>query len=79
VTLSTAVHDVAAVPIIVRRSAGTRPAATTPKETFRREVFIANTHDYILCFSSGRVYWLKVYESQGSRRLRGQPIVNLVR
>jgi DNA gyrase subunit A len=42
-------------------------------------MFVANTHDYILCFSSrGRVYWLKVYEvPQGSRISRGKPIVNL--
>ena len=43
------------------------------------QLFIANTHDYILCFSNrGRVYWLKVYEvPQGSRDSRGKPIVNL--
>jgi DNA gyrase subunit A len=42
-------------------------------------LFIANTHDYILCFSNrGRVYWLKVYEvPQGSRNARGRPIVNM--
>ncbi|MGQ0443330.1 MAG: DNA gyrase C-terminal beta-propeller domain-containing protein, partial [Methylophilaceae bacterium] len=42
-------------------------------------VVVANTHDYILCFSSlGQVYWLKVYEvPQGSRISRGKPIVNL--
>jgi DNA gyrase subunit A len=40
---------------------------------------MANTHDYILCFSNrGRCYWLKVYEApQGSRASRGKPIVNL--
>ena len=43
-------------------------------------MFIANTHDYILCFSNrGRIYWLKVYEvPQGGRASRGKPIVNLV-
>jgi DNA gyrase subunit A len=43
-------------------------------------MFIANTHDFILCFSNrGRVYWLKVYNvPQGSRASRGKPIVNLV-
>ncbi|MEI6001752.1 DNA gyrase subunit A [Paraburkholderia bengalensis] len=42
-------------------------------------LFIANTHDHILCFSNrGRVYWLKVYEvPQGSRNSRGRPIVNM--
>ncbi|MEK6735704.1 MAG: DNA gyrase C-terminal beta-propeller domain-containing protein, partial [Pseudomonadota bacterium] len=43
-------------------------------------LFIANTHDYILCFSSlGRVYWIKVYEvPQGGRLSSGKPIINLV-
>src|SRR5690349_24348204 len=43
-------------------------------------MFIANTHDYILCFSNrGRVYWLKVYNvPQGQRQSRGKPIVNLL-
>ena len=42
-------------------------------------LFIANTHDHILCFSNrGRVYWIKVYEvPQGSRNSRGRPIVNM--
>ncbi|WP_322009964.1 DNA gyrase subunit A [Paraburkholderia sp. J12] len=42
-------------------------------------LFIANTHDHILCFSNrGRVYWVKVYEvPQGSRNSRGRPIVNM--
>ena len=43
------------------------------------QLFIANTHDYILCFSDrGRVYWLKVWEvPQGSRTSKGRPIVNM--
>ncbi|MDR5780057.1 DNA gyrase subunit A [Caballeronia sp. LZ065] len=42
-------------------------------------LFIANTHDHMLCFSNrGRVYWIKVYEvPQGSRNSRGRPIVNM--
>jgi DNA gyrase subunit A len=42
-------------------------------------VFIAHTHDFILCFSSrGQVYWLKGYEvPAGTRASRGRPIVNL--
>ncbi|WP_250472800.1 DNA gyrase subunit A [Caballeronia sp. GAFFF1] len=42
-------------------------------------LFIANTHDHMLCFSNrGRVYWVKVYEvPQGSRNSRGRPIVNM--
>ncbi|OZI61534.1 DNA gyrase subunit A [Bordetella genomosp. 11] len=43
------------------------------------QLFIANTHDYLLCFSNrGRVYWLKVWEvPQGTRTSRGKPIVNM--
>jgi DNA gyrase subunit A len=43
------------------------------------QLFIANTHDFLLCFSDrGRVYWLKVWEvPQGSRNSRGRPIVNM--
>ncbi|MFP5461842.1 MAG: DNA gyrase subunit A [Gammaproteobacteria bacterium] len=43
------------------------------------QLFIANTHDFLLCFSNrGRVYWLKVWEApQGTRGSRGKPIVNL--
>ena len=57
-----------------------RQATTTKEDDFVEKLFIANTHDYILCFSNrGRVYWLKVYEvPQGSRASRGKPIVNLV-
>ncbi len=55
-------------------------ATATKEDDFVDRMFIANTHDYILCFSnSGRVYWLKVYNvPQGSRTSRGKPIVNLV-
>jgi DNA gyrase subunit A len=49
------------------------------EDDFVDRLFIANTHDYMLCFSTrGRCYWLKVYEvPQGSRTSRGRPIVNL--
>ncbi|QFY90546.1 DNA gyrase subunit A [Magnetovirga frankeli] len=55
-------------------------ATTTKDEDFVEQLFIANTHDTILCFSSrGRVYWLKVYDlPQGSRNARGKPMVNLL-
>lgn len=55
-------------------------AITTKEDDFIDNMFIANTHDYILCFSSlGRVYWIKVYNvPQGSRSSRGKPINNLV-
>lgn len=55
-------------------------ATATKDEDFVDQLFIANTHDTILCFSSrGRVYWLKVYElPQGGRNARGKPMVNLL-
>jgi DNA gyrase subunit A len=63
-----------------KRGGRGRQATTTKEDDFVEKLFIANTHDYILCFSNrGRVYWLKVYEvPQGSRASRGKPIVNLV-
>jgi len=56
-----------------------KKAADIKDEDFVDSLFIANTHDYILCFSNrGRVYWLKVYEvPEGARTSRGKPIVNL--
>ena len=62
-----------------RRGGRGKQAAATKEDDFIDKMFVANTHDYILCFSSrGRVYWLKVYEvPQGSRVSRGKPIVNL--
>ncbi|MEQ1776522.1 MAG: DNA gyrase subunit A [Burkholderiales bacterium] len=63
-----------------KRGGRGKQATTTKEEDFIDKLFIANTHDYILCFSNrGRVYWLKVYEvPQGSRGSRGKPIINLV-
>ena len=62
-----------------KRGGRGKQAAPTKEDDFIDQLFIANTHDYILCFSSlGQVYWLKVYEvPQGSRIGRGKPIVNL--
>ncbi len=62
-----------------KRGGRGKQAAPTKEDDFIDKMFVANTHDYILCFSSrGRVYWLKVYEvPQGSRIGRGKPIVNL--
>lgn len=56
-----------------------KAAASVREEDFIEHLFIANTHDTILCFSSiGKVYWLKVYLlPQGSRTSRGKPLVNL--
>lgn len=55
-------------------------AITTREDDFIDNLFIANTHDYILCFSSlGRIYWIKVYNvPQGGRSARGKPINNLL-
>ncbi|MEA5097157.1 MAG: DNA gyrase subunit A [Burkholderiaceae bacterium] len=62
-----------------RRGGRGRQAAATKEDDWIDQLFIANTHDYILCFSNrGRVYWLKVWEvPQGSRAARGKPIVNM--
>jgi DNA gyrase subunit A len=64
-----------------KRGGRGKQATATKEEDFIERLFIANTHDYILCFSTrGRMYWLKVYEvPQGSRASRGKPIVNLLR
>ncbi len=63
-----------------KRGGRGKQATTTKDDDFVDDLFIANTHDYILCFSNrGRVYWIKVYEvPQGSRASRGKPVVNLV-
>ena len=63
-----------------KRGGRGKQATATKEDDFIDRLFIANTHDYILCFSNrGRVYWLKVYNvPQGSRAARGKPIVNLV-
>jgi DNA gyrase subunit A len=63
-----------------KRGGRGRQATTTKDDDFVEKLFVANTHDYILCFSNrGRVYWLRVFGvPQGSRTSRGKPIVNLV-
>lgn len=63
-----------------KRGGRGKQATGTKEDDFIDNLFIANTHDYILCFSSrGRVYWIKVYTvPQGGRASRGKPIVNLV-
>jgi DNA gyrase subunit A len=62
-----------------KRGGRGKQAMTTKEDDFIEQMFVANSHDNILCFSSrGQVYWLKVYEvPQGSRISRGKPIVNL--
>jgi DNA gyrase subunit A len=63
-----------------RRGGRGKSAAGVREEDFIDKLFIASTHDTILCFSSrGKVYWLKVYElPQAGRTARGKPIVNLL-
>ncbi|HLS20999.1 MAG TPA: DNA gyrase subunit A [Paenalcaligenes sp.] len=62
-----------------RRGGRGRIATTTREDDWVDQLFIANTHDFLLCFSDhGQVYWLKVWEvPQGSRNARGRPIVNM--
>ena len=62
-----------------RRGGRGKQATTMKEDDWIDQLFIANTHDYLLCFSNrGRVYWLKVWEvPQGSRNSRGRPIVNM--
>lgn len=63
-----------------KRGGKGRSAATTKNEDFIDKLFVANSHDTVLCFSShGKVYWLKVYElPQASRAARGRPMVNML-
>ncbi|MEN8128783.1 MAG: DNA gyrase subunit A [Pseudomonadota bacterium] len=63
-----------------RRGGRGKTATSFKAEDFIDKLFVANTHDTILCFSSnGKVYWLKVYElPQASRTARGKPMVNLL-
>jgi DNA gyrase subunit A len=63
-----------------KRGGRGRSATKVKDEDFVDKLFVANTHDTILCFSSrGKVYWLKVYQvPQASRGSRGKPIVNLL-
>jgi len=62
-----------------KRGGRGKQAAATKEDDWIDQLFIANTHDYILCFSNrGRLYWLKVWEvPSGSRNSRGRPIVNM--
>ena len=62
-----------------RRGGRGKQATQTKDDDWVDQLFIANTHDWILCFSdAGRVYWLKVWEvPQGGRASRGKPIVNM--
>ncbi len=63
-----------------KRGGRGKQATTTKEDDWIDQLFIANTHDYILCFSNrGRLYWIKVWEvPAGSRGSRGRPIVNML-
>jgi len=63
-----------------KRGGRGKQATATKEDDFIERLFVAHSHDYILCFSSrGRVYWVKVYEvPQGGRIARGRPINNLL-
>ena len=62
-----------------KRGGRGKQAAAMREDDWIDQLFIANTHDTILCFSNrGRLYWLKVWEvPQGARTARGKPIVNM--
>lgn len=62
-----------------KRGGRGKQATAMKEDDWIDQLFIANTHDYLLCFSDrGRVYWLKVWEvPQGTRGSRGRPIVNM--
>jgi DNA gyrase subunit A len=62
-----------------KRGGRGKQATQTKDDDWIDQLFMANTHDWLLCFSDrGRVYWLKVWEvPQGSRNSRGKPIVNM--
>lgn len=63
-----------------RRGGRGKTAASIKEDDFIHSMFMAHTHDYVLCFSTlGRLYWLKVYNlPEGTRTTRGKPIVNLL-
>jgi DNA gyrase subunit A len=63
-----------------RRGGKGRVATRTKQDDFVKSMFVANSHDTILCFSNyGKVYWLRVYQlPQAGRQARGRPLVNLL-
>ena len=63
-----------------RRGGRGKTATRTRDEDFVERMFVANTHDMLLCFSNrGKIYWLKVFQlPQAGRTARGRPLVNLL-
>ncbi|MCO6516370.1 MAG: DNA gyrase subunit A, partial [Snodgrassella sp.] len=63
-----------------RRGGRGKQATATKDEDFIETLFIANTHDYLLCFTSlGKCHWIKVYKlPEGGRNSRGRPVNNLI-
>jgi len=64
-----------------QRRGGRGKAATAVRdEDFVEKLFVAHTHDTILCFSNrGKVYWKRVFELPlAGRGSRGKPMVNLL-
>lgn len=63
-----------------RRGGRGKQAAATKDEDFIDTLFIANTHDYLLCFTSfGKCHWIKVYKlPEGGRNSRGRPVNNVI-
>ena len=63
-----------------KRGGKGRVATRTRQEDFVKQMFVAHSHDIILCFSNlGKVYWLRTFElTQAGRQARGKPLVNLL-
>ena len=63
-----------------KRGGRGKQAAATKDEDFIESLFVANTHDYLMCFTSfGRCHWIKVYKlPEGGRNSRGRPINNVI-
>ncbi len=63
-----------------RRGGRGKQAAATKDEDFIETLFVANTHDYLMCFTNfGRCHWIKVYKlPEGGRNSRGRPVNNVI-